>query len=72
MAALLGASPGASVAAQAMIEVVERCMADRLNENWQARLKERVPSYGDSLIENGELLGRIRENTLSVLGLAKA
>lgn len=72
LAALLGASPGASVAAQAMIEVVERCMADRLNENWQARLKEWVPSYGESLIENGELLGRIRENTLSVLGLAKA
>ena len=72
LAALLGASPGASVAAQAMIEVVERCMADRINENWQARLKEWVPSYGESLIEDGELLGRIRENTLSVLGLAKA
>ena len=72
LAALLGASPGASVAAQAMIEVVERCMAGRIDENWQSRLKEWVPSYGESLIENGELLGRIRENTLSVLGLAKA
>jgi len=71
LAALLGASPGASVAAQAMIEVVERCMADRLEGDWKARLKEWVPSYGESLVENAELLGRIRQSTLSVLGLKK-
>ncbi|MGK0444178.1 MAG: malate dehydrogenase (quinone) [Bermanella sp.] len=72
LAALLGASPGASVAAQAMVEVIERCMAERLDTDWQARLKEWIPSYGESLIENGELLNRTRENTLRVLGLAKA
>ncbi|MAA71056.1 MAG: malate dehydrogenase (quinone) [Bermanella sp.] len=72
LAALLGASPGASVAAQAMIEVIERCMAERLDTDWKARLKEWVPSYGESLVENGELLNRTRENTLRVLGLAKA
>ncbi|CCK75683.1 Malate:quinone oxidoreductase [Oleispira antarctica RB-8] len=77
LAALLGASPGASVAAQAMIEVIERCMAERLNSgsqsaDWQVRLKEWIPSYGESLIENGELLNRTREKTLRTLGLAKA
>jgi malate dehydrogenase (quinone) len=75
LAALLGASPGASVAAQAMIEVIERCMAERLSAHgtdWQARLKEWIPSYGESLIEDGELLKRTRKNTLSVLGLADA
>ena len=72
LAALLGASPGASVAAQAMIEVVERCLSDRINPDWKIRLKEWVPSYGESLIEDGELLGRIRENTLNVLGLIKS
>ncbi len=71
LAALLGASPGASVAAQAMIEVIERCMADRLNTDWKAQLKEWIPSYGESLIDNGELLNRTRENTLSILGLGK-
>ncbi len=72
LAALLGASPGASVAAQAMIEVIERCMSKRLNADWKTQLKEWIPSYGESLIENGELLKRTRKNTLSVLGLAKS
>jgi malate dehydrogenase (quinone) len=75
LAALLGASPGASVAAQAMIEVIERCMAERLSAqgtDWQARLKEWIPSYGESLIEDGELLNRTREKTLRILGLTTA
>ena len=72
LAALLGASPGASVAAQAMIEVIERCMANRLTTDWQARLKQWVPSYGESLINDAELLERVRANTLSALGLNKA
>ena len=72
LAALLGASPGASVAAQAMIEVIERCMSKRLNADWKTQLKEWIPSYGESLIENGELLKRTRKNTLSVLGLTKS
>jgi malate dehydrogenase (quinone) len=76
LAALLGASPGASVAVQAMIEVIERCLSDRLNTrgpdaDWQARLKEWIPSYGESLIDDGELLERTRDNTLRVLGLVK-
>lgn len=72
LAALLGASPGASVAAQAMIEVIERCMANRLTTDWQARLKQWVPSYGESLINDAELLERVRANTLNALGLNKA
>ena len=69
IAALLGASPGASVAAHAMIGVVERCFSARLNSGWQARLKELVPSYGESLIENADLLYRIRPENLKKLGL---
>lgn len=69
LAALLGASPGASVAAQAMIELIERCLGKLLGEGWQGRLKALVPSYGESLIENAELLNRIRPLTLSKLGL---
>ncbi len=76
LAALLGASPGASVAVQAMIEVIERCMGERLNAreqatNWQTTLKEWIPSYGESLIEDGELLQKTRQHTLSVLGLGQ-
>ncbi len=72
MAALLGASPGASVAAQAMIEVIERCFAERLPEGLQDRLKALVPSYGESLVEDAALLERIRPQVLDTLNLAKS
>lgn len=71
LAALLGASPGASVAAFAMIEVLEKCFASRMQGEWKAGLKKMIPSYGESLIDNAELLKQTRERTLSVLGLKK-
>ncbi|MFC3679597.1 malate dehydrogenase (quinone) [Bacterioplanoides pacificum] len=69
LAALLGASPGASVATKAMIEVLERCFPERMNSGWQQALKELVPSYGESLIADGQLLQKIRQHTLTTLGL---
>ncbi len=70
LAALLGASPGASVSVQAMIEVIERCFAEQLKTDaWQQKLKQLVPSYGESLIENADLLKVVRERTLSTLEL---
>ncbi|WP_150303118.1 malate dehydrogenase (quinone) [Pseudomonas saliphila] len=70
LAALLGASPGASTAVQAMIDVLHRCFSDRLESpEWQARIKELIPSYGQSLVEDAELLKRVRNRTLNVLQL---
>ena len=71
LAALLGASPGASVAVFAMIEVLEKCFASRMQGEWKARLQEMIPSYGQSLITDAELLKQTRERTLRVLGLKK-
>lgn len=72
LAALLGASPGASTAVQAMIDVLERCFKDRINTpEWQTRMKELVPSYGQSLINDGELLKQVRSRTLSTLQLRR-
>ena len=71
LAALLGASPGASTAANAMLDVLERCFPESLKtEAWQARLKELIPSYGQSLVDDEELLTHVRERTLSTLKLA--
>jgi malate dehydrogenase (quinone) len=71
LAALLGASPGASVSVQAMLEIVEKCFSSRAGStSWQVRLKEMIPSYGMSLIENRELLAKVRSRNLSILGLA--
>lgn len=69
IAALLGASPGASVAVQAMIEVLETCFTDQMEQGWAERLKEMIPSYGESLTHDAELLSRVRESTLSTLQL---
>jgi malate dehydrogenase (quinone) len=71
LAALLGASPGASVAVQAMMNIVERCFKERLQDaGWQTRMKEMIPSYGESLVENANLLRSVRARTLSTLGLS--
>ena len=69
LAALLGASPGASVSVQAMIEVLERCFKDKMQSEWKARLKEIIPSYGEDLKTNADLLNSIREHTLTTLKL---
>jgi malate dehydrogenase (quinone) len=70
LAALLGASPGASTSVEAMLEVIERCFADRLaNAEWQQRLHSMIPAYGQSLVENQGLATRIRQWTLSTLRL---
>ncbi len=48
IAGLLGGSPGASTAVSAMLEVVQRCFADRY-PGWLPTLKEMVPSLGVEL-----------------------
>lgn len=70
LAALLGASPGASTAAQTMIDIIERCFAERLAEPaWQEKLSTMVPSYGQSLIKDAALLKQVRTRTLKTLQL---
>jgi malate dehydrogenase (quinone) len=68
--ALLGASPGASTAASIAIGVLEKCFEHELTANrWLPRLKEIIPSYGESLIKDAALTRRIRADTASVLHL---
>ena len=70
LAALLGASPGASTTVNTMIGIMERCFKDRIaTPEWQEKMKEMVPSYGESLVENTDLLLSIRERTLTTLNL---
>ena len=69
LAALLGASPGASTSVKAMLSVLERCFAAQLNSEWQPKLKQLVPSYGESLIENADLLKTVRQRTRQTLEL---
>lgn len=70
IASLLGASPGASTAVHAMVNVIEKCFADKLeNEGWNEKLKTMIPSYGEDLATNEGLLREVRSMTLETLGL---
>ncbi|OYD57202.1 malate:quinone oxidoreductase [Fictibacillus aquaticus] len=70
IAALLGASPGASTAVHVMIEVFKKCFPQHMNE-WEPKLKEMIPSYGVSLSENPGLFKEIQTTTGETLGLMK-
>ena len=71
LVALLGASPGASTAVFIAIRVLEECFKNKLTQNgWLPKLKEMIPSYGGSLIENAGLCRRVRGETAAVLHLA--
>ncbi|HMI02016.1 MAG TPA: malate:quinone oxidoreductase [Pedobacter sp.] len=70
IAALLGASPGASTAVSIMITLMERCFSKELKTaEWQKKLKEMIPSYGQKLSGNAELTCQIRTETTRVLKL---
>jgi malate dehydrogenase (quinone) len=69
LVALLGASPGASTAVSIMLQVIERCFDKELAGGGRTRLKEMIPSYGESLIDDPALCDRVRAETAAVLGL---
>ncbi len=71
IAALLGASPGASTAVSVMLEVIERCFPQELKE-WEPKIKEMIPSYGEPLLEKPELIRELQVSTGRTLGLADA
>ncbi|MGE7546221.1 MULTISPECIES: malate:quinone oxidoreductase [Sporosarcina] len=70
VAALLGASPGASTAVAVMLDLMQKCFPEQIDE-WEPRLKEMIPSYGKSLVENPELLKEIHASTAKTLGLTE-
>jgi malate dehydrogenase (quinone) len=66
--AMLGASPGASTAVWIMVRVLELCFEEKLKtEEWTAKLKEIIPSFGQSLIENPALSLQVRAETAAIL-----
>ncbi|GIO90289.1 MULTISPECIES: malate:quinone oxidoreductase [Paenibacillus] len=70
IAALLGASPGASTAVHVMLEVLQKCFPQHMKE-WEPKIKEMIPSYGVSLVDQPELLQEIHHSTAKTLGLSE-
>ncbi len=70
IAALLGASPGASTAVSVMLEVMENCFPDHIKE-WEPKIKKMIPSYGVRLLDHPELIEEIHVTTSDTLGLER-
>ena len=70
LAALLGASPGASTAVSIMLGLVQKCFPEQsADPAWQRKFRQMVPSFGQSLHENPALLHEVRARTNRVLDL---
>ncbi|WP_256739466.1 malate:quinone oxidoreductase, partial [Cronobacter sakazakii] len=72
LAALLGASPGASTAAPISINVIKQLFPEQFkSEAWQSKLREIVPSYGQKLNGNVALTQQVWDETAATLQLTK-
>jgi malate dehydrogenase (quinone) len=68
LVALLGASPGASTAAFIAISVLQKCFGGELTaQAWLPKLKQMIPSYGISLIDDADFTRSIRSETARAL-----
>jgi malate dehydrogenase (quinone) len=68
LAAVLGASPGASVAVAVMLDVIGRLYKGRL-DGWKAKFADILPAYGKSIAEDPSFCGNVRAQTAAALHL---
>ncbi|ULG72418.1 malate dehydrogenase (quinone) [Macrococcus brunensis] len=68
VAALLGASPGASTAAHVMLQVLVKCFGSQIPDI-EKRLKEIIPSYGQKLGDNERLFEQVNQDVSAALNL---
>lgn len=72
VAALLGASPGASTAAPITLNVIKQWFPEQFNSpDWQSKIKAIIPSFGQQLNGNVALTQQVWDNTAATLQLAK-
>ena len=70
IAALLGASPGASTSVEIMIQLLKRCFPQRAkSDEYRNKLREIIPSWGQSLNTDPQLCAEMREYTHRILKL---
>jgi malate dehydrogenase (quinone) len=72
IAALLGASPGASTSVSIMLHLMQRCFKDEIGTTaWGTKLRAMIPSYGASLAKDASLSDQISSRTNRVLQLSE-
>lgn len=68
ISALLGASPGASTSVAIMLDLIEKCFADKM-DIYSQKIEQMIPSYKKSLNEDKMLYYKIDIQTSSILNL---
>jgi malate dehydrogenase (quinone) len=70
LAALLGASPGASTAVSVMLKLIAKCFPDQMQSTaWQQKAIDLIPSFGKKLSEDKALCDAVRLRTHKLLQL---
>ncbi|CAG7603748.1 malate:quinone oxidoreductase, partial [Leucobacter soli] len=69
---LLGASPGASTAVHAMLDIMEKCFPDEFAQRWKDEIVTRIPAYGVGLNGDAEAAAASLADTAEALGLTGA
>jgi len=69
IAALLGASPGASTVVSIMIDLLKRCFPNEMQQGWQDKLRQMIITYGRTMGKDEQLCYEVRRHTSSILGL---
>lgn len=68
IAGLLGASPGASTAVSIMLGLIKTCFPERMAE-WEPRLRDLIPSHGETLNTQPEVARRELDATARALAI---
>lgn len=69
IAGLLGASPGASTAVHAMLDVMARCFPEKFESEWKAEVLKRIPAFATGVNHDAALAAVTLADTAAVLGL---
>ncbi len=71
IAALLGASPGASTSVAIMINLLKRCFPERAKSDaYRKKLREMIPSWGKKLNDDAVLCEEVRRRSQAALQLS--
>jgi malate dehydrogenase (quinone) len=70
IAALLGASPGASTSVSIALDLLADCFPEQMKTlTWQGRLKALFPSWGRKLADDVGLAAKVRDRSATLLQL---
>ncbi|MBU1861337.1 MAG: malate:quinone oxidoreductase, partial [Gammaproteobacteria bacterium] len=73
LAALLGASPGASVTVSIMLDLIQRCFGEQVkSEQWRTKLNEIFPAMADVLASDAERYREVQSRSDALLQLEQS